>query len=168
MLGDKFFFLPQLYPNICICPATPPCVCVFCTSQSSSCLTNCNFSLFRYEFGSAIFIAWAGAFLVVVGGAMLAASCPRSKSSSSPKYPISRPPSSKEYVWTGQDSVRLKEHFDIHNSLSSEIETLKRCISEGHQCLSVFFFFFLILYFSFVRATLYCYCNIILTIAFKF
>jgi len=51
----------------------------------------------KYEFGSAIFIAWAGAFLVVVGGAMLAASCPRSKPT--PKYPISRPPSStKEYV----------------------------------------------------------------------
>lgn len=52
----------------------------------------------KYEFGSAIFIAWAGAFLAVVGGAMLAASCPRGKSNSTPKYPISRPPSSKEYV----------------------------------------------------------------------
>ncbi|XP_060941664.1 claudin-7-A-like [Limanda limanda] len=50
----------------------------------------------KYEFGSAIFIAWAGAFLAVIGGAMLAASCPRGKST--PKYPISRPPSSKEYV----------------------------------------------------------------------
>ncbi|XP_034462581.1 claudin-7-A-like isoform X1 [Hippoglossus hippoglossus] len=50
----------------------------------------------KYEFGSAIFIAWAGAFLAVVGGAMLSASCPRGKPS--PKYPISRPPSSKEYV----------------------------------------------------------------------
>ncbi|XP_071394243.1 claudin-7-B isoform X2 [Centroberyx affinis] len=51
----------------------------------------------KYEFGSAIFIAWAGAFLDVVGGGMLAASCPKSKST--PKYPISRPPSStKEYV----------------------------------------------------------------------
>ncbi|XP_077360360.1 claudin-7-B-like [Festucalex cinctus] len=51
----------------------------------------------KYEFGSAIFIAWAGAFLVVIGGGMLAASCPRGKPS--PKYPISRPPSStKEYV----------------------------------------------------------------------
>ncbi|KAG9329907.1 hypothetical protein JZ751_028611 [Albula glossodonta] len=52
-----------------------------------------------YEFGSAIFIAWAGSFLAVLGGAMLAASCPRGKPS--PKYPIatSRPPSStKEYV----------------------------------------------------------------------
>ncbi|KAM9728494.1 claudin-7-B-like isoform 1-T1 [Menidia menidia] len=51
----------------------------------------------RYEFGSAIFIAWAGSFLAIVGGGMLAASCPRGKSST-PKYPISRPPSSKEYV----------------------------------------------------------------------
>nr|URX57479.1 claudin 7b [Lateolabrax maculatus] len=50
----------------------------------------------KYEFGSAIFIAWAGSFLAVVGGAMLAATCPKSKST--PKYPISRPPSSKEYV----------------------------------------------------------------------
>lgn len=55
-------------------------------------------SFWRYEFGSAVFIAWAGAFLVVIGGGMLAASCPRGKST--PKYPISRPPSStKEYVW---------------------------------------------------------------------
>ncbi|XP_076129617.1 claudin-7-B [Alosa pseudoharengus] len=51
----------------------------------------------KYEFGSAIFIAWAGSFLDILGGAMLAASCPRGKPS--PKYPISRPPSStKEYV----------------------------------------------------------------------
>lgn len=51
----------------------------------------------KYEFGSAIFIAWAGSFLDILGGAMLAASCPKGKPS--PKYPISRPPSStKEYV----------------------------------------------------------------------
>ncbi|XP_061818043.1 claudin-7-B [Nerophis lumbriciformis] len=51
----------------------------------------------KYEFGAAVFIAWAGAFLVLIGGGMLAASCPREKST--PKYPISRPPSSsKEYV----------------------------------------------------------------------
>ncbi|XP_037125170.1 claudin-7-B-like isoform X1 [Syngnathus acus] len=51
----------------------------------------------KYEFGSAIFIAWAGAFLIAIGGGMLAASCPRGKPT--PKYPISRPPSStKEYV----------------------------------------------------------------------
>lgn len=57
-----------------------------------------SFPPLRYEFGSAIFIAWAGAFLTVVGGAMLAASCPRGKSA--PRYPMSKPPSSKEYVWS--------------------------------------------------------------------
>ncbi|XP_072302630.1 claudin-7-B [Eucyclogobius newberryi] len=52
----------------------------------------------KYEFGSAIFIAWAGAFLVIIGGAMLAASCPRgAKSVSEPRYPRA-PSSSKEYV----------------------------------------------------------------------
>ncbi|KAG7484076.1 hypothetical protein MATL_G00045910 [Megalops atlanticus] len=53
----------------------------------------------KYEFGAAIFIAWAGAFLDILGGGMLAASCPRK--SRPAKYPIasSRPPSStKEYV----------------------------------------------------------------------
>ncbi|KAF3841362.1 hypothetical protein F7725_007224 [Dissostichus mawsoni] len=47
----------------------------------------------KYEFGSAIFIAWAGAFLAIIGGGMLAASCPREKST--PKYPISRPPAAR-------------------------------------------------------------------------
>lgn len=59
----------------------------------------------KYEFGAAIFIAWAGAFLDVMGGGMLASSC--SKGQSSSNYPkssrpvkSSRPPSSsKEYVW---------------------------------------------------------------------
>ncbi|KAM9439109.1 claudin-7-B-like [Salvelinus alpinus] len=53
----------------------------------------------KYEFGSAIFIAWAGAFLDIIGGAMLAATCPKGKPKV--KYPIAstRPPSSsKEYV----------------------------------------------------------------------
>ncbi|NP_571712.1 claudin-7-B [Danio rerio] len=58
----------------------------------------------KYEFGAAIFIAWAGAFLDIMGGGMLASSC--SKGQSSPNYPkssrpvkSSRPPSSsKEYV----------------------------------------------------------------------
>ncbi|XP_051540833.1 claudin-7-B-like [Myxocyprinus asiaticus] len=52
----------------------------------------------KYEFGAAIFIAWAGAFLDIMGGVMLAATCPKGKAS--PKYPkSSRPPSSsKEYV----------------------------------------------------------------------
>lgn len=56
----------------------------------------------RFEFGAAIFIAWGGSLLDVLGGAMLAASCPRKKQVS--KYPSmagsrSGPPSStKEYV----------------------------------------------------------------------
>lgn len=52
----------------------------------------------KYEFGGAIFVTWAGAFLTVFGGGLLAASCSKSQSSST-KYPKSRPPSSsKEYV----------------------------------------------------------------------
>ncbi|KAM9333206.1 claudin-7-B [Pholidichthys leucotaenia] len=50
----------------------------------------------KYEFGAAIFIAWAGAFLTVIGGGMLAASCPRGKAA--PSYPKSRPSSNKDYV----------------------------------------------------------------------
>lgn len=52
----------------------------------------------KYEFGAAIFITWAGAFLDIMGGALLAASCPKGQTSS--RYPkSSRPPSSsKEYV----------------------------------------------------------------------
>ncbi|KAL0189322.1 hypothetical protein M9458_016421, partial [Cirrhinus mrigala] len=54
-----------------------------------------------FEFGAAIFIAWGGSFLDVLGGAMLAASCPRSKQVS--KYPKSNSArsasgSNKEYV----------------------------------------------------------------------
>ncbi|XP_023685105.1 claudin-7-B [Paramormyrops kingsleyae] len=54
----------------------------------------------KYEFGAAIFVAWAGAFLDLLGGGMLAASCPRGRPKQS-KYPVksTRPPSSsKEYV----------------------------------------------------------------------
>ncbi|XP_076875532.1 claudin-7-B [Brachyhypopomus gauderio] len=54
----------------------------------------------KYEFGAAIFVAWAGAFLDVIGGGLLAASCSRTKSSSSyPTKTKSRPPSNtREYV----------------------------------------------------------------------
>ncbi|KAL4659605.1 claudin-7-B-like [Arapaima gigas] len=54
----------------------------------------------KYEFGAAIFIAWAGSFLDILGGGMLAASCPKSNTKQS-KYPVktNRPPSSnKEFV----------------------------------------------------------------------
>ncbi|XP_012686280.1 claudin-7-A [Clupea harengus] len=54
----------------------------------------------KFEFGAAIFIAWGGSFLDVLGGAMLAASCPGAKQMT--KYPpknVSRTASSaKEYV----------------------------------------------------------------------
>ncbi|XP_034033665.1 claudin-7-B-like [Thalassophryne amazonica] len=52
----------------------------------------------KYEFGSAIFIAWAGAFLAAVGGGMLTASCPRGQPSQ--KYPMKSkaPSSAKDYV----------------------------------------------------------------------
>uniref|UniRef100_A0A3Q3AHX7 Claudin n=1 Tax=Kryptolebias marmoratus TaxID=37003 RepID=A0A3Q3AHX7_KRYMA len=55
-----------------------------------------------FEFGAAVFVAWGGSLLDVLGGAMLAASCPRKKQVS--KYPPvsgsrSGPSSStKEYV----------------------------------------------------------------------
>lgn len=56
----------------------------------------------RYEFGSAIFIAWAGAFLAIIGGAMLASSCPREKGvKRPPSYPMSSRPANsvnKDYV----------------------------------------------------------------------
>ncbi|KAM9455963.1 claudin-7-B [Clarias gariepinus] len=52
----------------------------------------------KYEFGGAIFVAWAGTFLTVFGGGLLAASCSKSQKAR-PTYPKSRPPSSsKEYV----------------------------------------------------------------------
>lgn len=69
----------------------------------------------RFEFGAAIFIAWGGSLLDVLGGAMLAASCPRKKQMS--KYPTvgssrSGPPSStKEYVWDPPRSLPLARDF---------------------------------------------------------
>lgn len=57
---------------------------------------------FRFEFGAAIFIAWGGSLLDVLGGAMLAASCPTKKQVS--KYPpigssrSGAAASTKEYV----------------------------------------------------------------------
>ncbi|KAM9111363.1 LOW QUALITY PROTEIN: claudin-7 [Pangshura tecta] len=55
----------------------------------------------KYEFGSAIFIGWAGSALVLLGGGLLSCSCP-GKSGYSQQYPkgkaASRPPTNKEYV----------------------------------------------------------------------
>uniref|UniRef100_H0W9G6 Claudin n=1 Tax=Cavia porcellus TaxID=10141 RepID=H0W9G6_CAVPO len=54
----------------------------------------------KYEFGSAVFIGWAGCALTILGGALLSCSCPvrESKSSyrASQSYPKSA--SAKEYV----------------------------------------------------------------------
>nr|XP_056719509.1 claudin-7 [Euleptes europaea] len=58
----------------------------------------------KYEFGAGIFIGWAGAALVIFGGALLSCSCPRKSAGSSygrsyPQgKPISKPPSNREYV----------------------------------------------------------------------
>ncbi|XP_028654286.1 claudin-7-B-like [Erpetoichthys calabaricus] len=57
----------------------------------------------KYEFGAAIFIAWAGSFLVLLGGALMSCSCHRRNSGGAKtKYPPSkgRPVSStgKDYV----------------------------------------------------------------------
>ncbi|KAK2860319.1 hypothetical protein Q7C36_004485 [Tachysurus vachellii] len=53
----------------------------------------------KFEFGSAIFIAWAGSFLDVLGGALLAASCPQRKQVTKYSKNSTRTTSStKEYV----------------------------------------------------------------------
>ncbi|XP_026516125.1 claudin-7 [Terrapene carolina triunguis] len=55
----------------------------------------------KYEFGSAIFIGWAGSALVLLGGGLLSCSCP-GKSGYNQQYPkskaTSRTPTNKEYV----------------------------------------------------------------------
>ncbi|XP_051900593.1 claudin-7-like [Pristis pectinata] len=55
----------------------------------------------KYEFGSAIFVNWAGAALVLIGGGMLSCSCPR-KSGYPSSYPKSKArskaSSNKEFV----------------------------------------------------------------------
>ncbi|XP_075416926.1 claudin-7 [Tenrec ecaudatus] len=55
---------------------------------------------FKFEFGPAIFIGWAGSALVLLGGALLSCSCPASESK--PGYRVPRsytaPNSAKEYV----------------------------------------------------------------------
>ncbi|XP_036623593.1 claudin-7 [Trichosurus vulpecula] len=54
----------------------------------------------KYEFGSAIFIGWAGSALVILGGALLSWSCPVTESKAGYQAPRSYPNSNsaKEYV----------------------------------------------------------------------
>nr|XP_020662230.1 claudin-1-like [Pogona vitticeps] len=54
----------------------------------------------RFEFGQALFIGWAAASLVLLGGAFLCCSCPRKETSypSSRPYPKSAPSAGKDYV----------------------------------------------------------------------
>ncbi|XP_068785474.1 claudin-7 [Struthio camelus] len=54
----------------------------------------------KYEFGSAIFVGWAGSALALLGGSLLACSCPTG-ARAGPSYPrgkAAHPPSSREYV----------------------------------------------------------------------
>ncbi|MEE6527607.1 hypothetical protein FKM82_029097 [Ascaphus truei] len=56
----------------------------------------------KYEFGAGVFIGWAGSLLVILGGALLACSCPRQTGQSKRPYPkgarTKAPSSGKEYV----------------------------------------------------------------------
>ncbi|XP_069655772.1 claudin-7 [Haliaeetus albicilla] len=57
---------------------------------------------YKFEFGTAIFMGWGGAALALLGGAMLACSCPR-RGGHGRAYPRSKaaspqPPSNREYV----------------------------------------------------------------------
>ncbi|KAF1597831.1 UNVERIFIED_CONTAM: Claudin-7, partial [Eudyptes pachyrhynchus] len=56
----------------------------------------------KYEFGAAIFVGWAGAALAMLGGAMLACSCPggggHGRAYPRSKAPGPQPPSNREYV----------------------------------------------------------------------
>ncbi|XP_053160855.1 claudin-1 [Hemicordylus capensis] len=54
----------------------------------------------RYEFGQALFVGWAAASLVLLGGAFLCCSCPRRETSYPPTrpYPKSAPSGGKDYV----------------------------------------------------------------------
>ncbi|KAM9290540.1 claudin-7 [Gastrophryne carolinensis] len=58
----------------------------------------------KYEFGAGVFIGWAGSLLVLLGGALLACSCPRKNSYAAKGYPkgggarTKAASSGKEYV----------------------------------------------------------------------
>ncbi|NWH75195.1 CLD1 protein, partial [Piaya cayana] len=54
----------------------------------------------RYEFGPAVFVAWAAAALVMLGGSFLCCSCPRRETSYPARggYPKNVPSTGKDYV----------------------------------------------------------------------
>ncbi|KAM8974286.1 claudin-7 [Pelodytes ibericus] len=57
----------------------------------------------KYEFGVGVFLGWAGSMLVILGGALLACSCPRKSGYKAKGYPkggarSKAPSSGKEYV----------------------------------------------------------------------
>ncbi|CAL8326722.1 unnamed protein product [Lota lota] len=62
----------------------------------------------KFEFGAAIFIAWGGSLLDVLGGAMLAASCPRGKHVT--KYPSAVAAVAAAAARSGPPSVSNKEY----------------------------------------------------------
>ncbi|XP_077359311.1 claudin-1 [Festucalex cinctus] len=53
----------------------------------------------RYEFGSALFVGWGAAILIIIGGGFLCCNCPK-KGSGAPRYPRTNPASNsgKDYV----------------------------------------------------------------------
>ncbi|XP_061747485.1 claudin-1 [Nerophis ophidion] len=54
----------------------------------------------RYEFGSALFVGWGSAFLLIIGGAFLCCNCAKKDSGKTLNYPRSNPASntSKDFV----------------------------------------------------------------------
>ncbi|KAM5126336.1 claudin-7-like [Mantella aurantiaca] len=58
----------------------------------------------KYEFGAGVFLGWAGSFLVILGGALLACSCPRKTGYSTKGYPKSGGARTKASS-TGKDYV---------------------------------------------------------------
>lgn len=54
--------------------------------------------LYRYEFGSALFVGWAAASLTVLGGSLLCCSCSKEDMRGQQYYRQSQPSTAREYV----------------------------------------------------------------------
>ncbi|KAM8728088.1 claudin-1 isoform 1-T1 [Acanthopagrus schlegelii] len=54
----------------------------------------------RYEFGSALYVGWGAASLIIIGGSFLCCNCSTDGSGKQPRYPASRSagPQGKDYV----------------------------------------------------------------------